>query len=393
MKTNWPVKKLGEVADILGGYAFKSSELKEEKVNDDYLPVIKIGSLLTTGVLENIDLQFHKFEPELSKYLIKEKDILIAMTGATVGKVAISNNKNLLLNQRVGLVRSKETLSQQDFLKYLLLANSFYKYCQSTSGGGAQGNISPSQIMNYAIPLPSIQTQKKIVERLDAIRKAQELCDQQIQKTEELFESILHSEVKSTGKEVFLTEATDFQEGPGILAKDFRNSGIPLVRLKGTAGPEVTLKGCNFLDPLMVKQKWNHFILKIGDLLLTTSASLGQVSEVTNVAKGAITYTGIIRFRPNKDLLNKSYLKYFLSSELFKSQARNAATGGVIKHFGPIHLKKMKIFLPTLLEQKKIVEKLEAVQNYKKLLFKQKSFLKELFDSVLDKSMKGKLDG
>lgn len=47
---------------------------------------------------------------------------------------------------------------------------------------------------------------------------------------------------------------------------------------------------------------------------------------------------------------------------------------------------------PTTTEQKEIVEKLEAVQNYKKLLLKQKSFLKELFDSVLDKSMKGGMD-
>lgn len=38
------------------------------------------------------------------------------------------------------------------------------------------------------------------------------------------------------------------------------------------------------------------------------------------------------------------------------------------------------------------VEKLEAVQNYKKLLLKQKVYLRELFDSVLDKSMKGELD-
>ncbi|OHA05253.1 MAG: hypothetical protein A3B29_00130 [Candidatus Sungbacteria bacterium RIFCSPLOWO2_01_FULL_51_34] len=84
------------------------------------------------------------------------------MTGATVGKVAISDSDRLLLNQRVGLIRPKENILW-DYLKHLLLNQNFYEFCQKTAGGGAQGNISPSQILNYKIPLPSLKIQKQLV--------------------------------------------------------------------------------------------------------------------------------------------------------------------------------------------------------------------------------------
>lgn len=383
MKNNWPVKKLGEVVELINGRAFKSSEWRLSGI-----PIIRIQNL------NNSDAPFNYFQGKYSdSNYIKQNDLLFSWSGSigTSFGAHIWNGPDSLLNQHIFKVVIDTSIVDQSYLYFFL--NKIIKDIERKAHGGAGlVHITKSELEKMPILLPVLTEQKKIVERVDAIRKAQELCDQQIQKTEELFESILHNEVKSTGKEVLFTEATDFQEGPGILAKDFRSSGIPLVRLKGTTGPEVTLEGCNFLDPFMVKQKWHHFILKRNDLLLTTSASLGQVSEVTNATEGAITYTGIIRFRPKRNLLNKDYLKYFLSSELFKSQAKSAATGGVIKHFGPIHIKKMKIFLPSILGQQKIVEKLEAVQNYKKLLQKEKALLKELFDSVLDKSMKGELD-
>ena len=46
-----------------------------------------------------------------------------------------------------------------------------------------------------------------------------------------------------------LETVTDFQEGPGILAKDFKDAGIPLLRLRNIESTRVQLDGCNFLDP------------------------------------------------------------------------------------------------------------------------------------------------
>ena len=156
---------------------------------------------------------------------------------------------------------------------------------------------------------------------------------------------------------------TDFQEGPGILARDFRGSGVPLLRLRNIETPSVRLSGCNFLDPDLVAKRWRHFGLAQGDLLISTSASLGRVSVVGPEAVGAIAYTGIIRFRSSSPRLHRQYLRAFLSSAAFVQQAERMATGSVIRHFGPSHLRQMAIALPPLNEQLRIAEIFDALDG------------------------------
>ena len=182
-----------------------------------------------------------------------------------------------------------------------------------------------------------------------------------------------------------LPKVAFFQEGPGIMAVDFHSEGMPLVRLAGVSGSVVTLNGCNYLDPLKVRQKWSHFRLELNDLLISTSATFGLSSIVTEVAAGAVFYTGLIRFKPSSDRLDRGYLKVYLGSPHFEKQAESAAVGGGIKHFGPTHLKQMEIPIPPVAEQQKIAmclssldalitaetQKLEALKAHKKGLMQQ----------------------
>ena len=155
-------------------------------------------------------------------------------------------------------------------------------------------------------------------------------------------------------KVVPLTDAVIFQEGPGILAKDFQSSGVPLIRLKGVEGDFVSLEGCNFLAPEKVASKWSHFRLERGDLVISTSASFGRVSEVTEESAGAVPYTGLIRFQPKTKEIDAGFLRAFLGSSAFMQQVEAMASGSVIRHFGPMHLKQMALPMPPLGEQRAI---------------------------------------
>jgi len=154
-----------------------------------------------------------------------------------------------------------------------------------------------------------------------------------------------------------------FQEGPGILAKDFSDTGVPLVRLSGLGGYEVTLDGCNFVEPELGNGKWSHFQLKKGDILVSTSASFGRPTVVGNEAEGAIFYTGIIRFRSLSSHLDEKYLRLFLGSSDFMTQAEAMASGSVIRHFGPLHLREMRINLPPLAVQEDIADVVGALDK------------------------------
>ena len=166
---------------------------------------------------------------------------------------------------------------------------------------------------------------------------------------------------KNDWKMLDLPEVTFFQEGPGILAVDFCTEGVPLVRLSGLAGDTVTLDGCDYLNPDKVAQKWKHFRLVDGDLLISTSATFGRVSVVTEPASGAVFYTGLVRFRSIDKRLSDGFLKAYLESPDFLRQARSHAVGGGIKHFGPTHLRQMQIRVPPLADQRQIASCLSSV--------------------------------
>jgi type I restriction enzyme S subunit len=158
-------------------------------------------------------------------------------------------------------------------------------------------------------------------------------------------------------------EAIDFQEGPGILAKDFRPTGVPLVRLSGLERGASILSGCNHLDPAMVERRWRHFRLEKGDIVLSTSASLGRLAVVTDEGVGAIAYTGIIRMRPRDNRVYAPFIQYLLEGPDFQRQAEMMGSGSVIRHFGPFHLRQMTVTIPPFSEQRAIAHILGTLDD------------------------------
>ncbi|MFJ5087475.1 restriction endonuclease subunit S [Streptomyces sp. NPDC088674] len=160
-----------------------------------------------------------------------------------------------------------------------------------------------------------------------------------------------------------LSDALDFQEGPGIMAVDFKGEGVPLIRLAGLKRGSSLLSGCNYLDPEKVSRKWDHFRLREGDVLLSTSASLGEVATVDRSAVGAVAYTGIIRFRPKWSDVNARFIEFLLTAPSFKRQIEAMGVGSVMKHFGPSHLRQMTVDLPSLADQQAISEVLGVLDD------------------------------
>ena len=188
-----------------------------------------------------------------------------------------------------------------------------------------------------------------------------------------------------------MPEASEFREGPGILAKDFHETGIPLIRLAGLKNGVSLLDGCNYLSPEKVSQKWEHFRLKKGDILLSTSASLGRVAEVTEVAVGAVAYTGIIGFRPIKDVTSRRFLRHFLTSTSFQRQVEMMGVGSVMNHFGPTHIKKMKMLAPSFAVQEQFSEIVTPIDESIDQKMDSIASLAKLRDTLLPKLISGEL--
>jgi len=147
-----------------------------------------------------------------------------------------------------------------------------------------------------------------------------------------------------------------FREGPGIMAADFRDRGVPLLRISCLSGERASLDGCNFLDPRMVLERWSHFAVRSGDYLLSASGSTGTVALADESVEGAIPYTGILRLWAKSPRTYMPFVRLFMASRLFLDQIDAAKSGVGIEHFGPTHLKRMAILLPPPERQRSIVE-------------------------------------
>ena len=150
---------LSEIANIQGGYAFKSVDFCSEGA-----AVIKIANIQPPVVsLANVDRVKNENLIGLDRFKLNDRDILMAMTGATVGKVGrFKETETAYLNQRVARIFAKKGHEYDDFIYALVSLNGFDKQIEGSASGSAQPNISTAGIGSVKVPVVSECDQKYI---------------------------------------------------------------------------------------------------------------------------------------------------------------------------------------------------------------------------------------
>ena len=144
----WEQRKVENIADIMGGNAWKSQDYDEF---GDYL-VITIANV--KGDISIDDTIGNKIKSSASNpYVLKTGDILISLTG-NVGRVSKMTKIQAVLNQRVGKVKFKNKEVEPSFAFHLLHNPRFESSMIEAGQGAAQKNISNKDVLNYGIKIP-----------------------------------------------------------------------------------------------------------------------------------------------------------------------------------------------------------------------------------------------
>lgn len=169
----WEEKTLGEVAELKNGYAFSSKSY--DKNNSGDYKIITIGNLQEGKdiVINNRTKTVSKVPKNIKEHqILHDGDILVALTGATIGKVALNAGTNHLLNQRVGKIQIKDiTNINNEFLYYIVNQEEFKSEMESKGHGSAQPNLSKCDVEGFSFFLPCIEEQQKIGSFLAEIDK------------------------------------------------------------------------------------------------------------------------------------------------------------------------------------------------------------------------------
>lgn len=161
-----------------------------------------------------------------------------------------------------------------------------------------------------------------------------------------------------------LDEVFWFQEGPGVRKWQFTDSGIKLLNVANIEKNRTLnlTKTDRHLDLKEVEERYSHFLLDAGDLVIASSGISFDDDGMLRT-RGAFVEehhlplclnTSTIRFKAKTEVSDLGYLQHWLDSREFREQITKRVTGSAQQNFGPSHLKAIKITLPLLSEQRRI---------------------------------------
>jgi len=402
---NWDTRRLKFlVSDV--------RDAADQNANQRYLALENIESW--TGKLINID---ESMELDAAKEF-RKGDVLFGKLRPYLAKVYKADYDGACVGELL-VLRPKGEI-EPEYLFYRLLSSDFISIVDNSTMGAKMPRAEWSFIGNLRFDYPKKDDQLSIASYLDEkcalIDRIIEGKKKQIEILEEQRAAIINRavtrgldgnvEMKESGVEwigeipkewqvMGLKYGIYLQEGPGIMAVDFRESGTPLLRIGNLTTPYVTLDGCNYLDRNMVSQMWSQFSLNHGDLLISASATTGVVSEVNENSAGSIPYTGIIRIVPKNEVALKGYIKYFVISQFYLDQVEQLKSGSAMQHYGPTHMKKMMGLFPPLKVQQEIISHLEketsAIDSLANILDRSIFLFSEYKTSLISHAVTGRV--
>ena len=385
MENKWPVRKLGDICEVLNGFAFKSDKYVDEGVR-----IIRITNV-QHGYIEDNDPKFYPIDEceRLNQYMLKEQDLLMSLTG-NVGRVGLMDNKFLpaALNQRVACLRVKNENVELKYLFHHLNSELFETRCIQSAKGIAQKNMSTEWLKEYPIPIPPLPEQFRIVEELDQLSNIIEKKRQQLSELDNLAQSIFYDmfgdpvtnekgwEVKKLGEEFEISSGGTPDTKNNMYWENGSISWIGSNLCQNTAiynndGKYITELG---YEKSSAKKFYPGFVL-----VALVGATIGKVGLLRFETTTNQNVAGINV--PKNGSFTSEFVFYLLQHLYYMFEA---VGGDKFKMANLKFIRSLPLLLPPLQFQQLFAQKIEAIEKEKELIKQSIKETEELFNSRMD---------
>ena len=397
MKSDWSVKRLGEICEFHGGTQPPKSEfIFEEKPG--YVRFLQIRDFGSDKNLTYIPVS-------RKNRICGEEDILIGRYGASVGKIL--SGKAGAYNVALMKTRPNLILLNRSWFNYYLVSDEFQGRLLNVAARSAQDGFSKEDIADFPVPVPSLSEQHRIVSILDkafdGIATAKANAEKNLQNARELFESYLESVFTQRGEgwiDSPLSTLCDIKHGFAFKSEFFTNdSGMVLL----TPGNFYESGGYRDRGE---KQKYysgnipKGFILKKGDLLVAmTEQAPGLLGSPILVPESDRFLhnqrLGLVIKKSGVPWINEFFFHIF-NTKVVRKQIQDSASGVKVRHTSPSKIGEVAVSIPTsLTEQHSIIATFEVLREETlklESIYQQKlSALDELVKSLLHQAFSGQL--
>jgi len=365
---NWTVKRIKEIGEVIGG---GTPSTKRSEYYDGDIPWITPKDLS-----DHIDRYIFMGERSITKEGLNNssakllpKGTVLFSSRAPIGYVAIAGQE-LCTNQGFKSIVCNESVNNL-FIYYTMKMSK--EAMESIASGSTFKEVSGSTVKEFKIKIPPLREQKEIAGILSSLDDKIELNNAINKNIEEMAQALFKrwfvdfefpnkngEPYKSSGGEFeeselglipkgwrveFLPDWIDFLEGPGIRNWQYKEEGIKFLNIRCIKNQDLDLSTANKVSTEEANGKYKHFLLEEGDVVVSTSGTLGRSAIVRKEHLPLMLNTSIIRFRP-KNGMCYSYMYSYLISQEFINELNTKASGSVQLNFGPKHLKTIKLVIP-----------------------------------------------
>lgn len=426
--------KISDYCEIIAGFAFKSKDLENQGI-----PVIKIANISDDFRVKLSSTQQYfphdMFAKKYEKYVLENRDIIIAMTGAKVGKIGrVRNNSGelTLLNQRVAKISCKDI--DADYLWAAIRMPGYNRFFSDLAIGAAQPNISAKQIGSVEVPVFPKDKEIKIGQisnNFDSLIETEfdcrEICQQIIsalfrswfidfdpvkakvegklpygmdEETAALFpDSFEDSElgpIPSGWRSIEISKISSCNDGDWIELKDQGGGDYRLVQPSNIGlGSFVETGNFRYITEETF-QRLNCIQIEPSDVLVARmpdpKGNVGRAYLWPHNVPKAITSVDVCIIRVDNNQVTPKYLELYLNSHESLGRSKSFMTGTTHPRIRRKDIETFRILVPPISILEQFGKRVRAMADFRNVVVNQIASLSTTRDTLLPRLMSGELE-
>ena len=349
--SNFTNAQLGDICDINPDALSDSSD-----ANKRYR-YIDLSSVNEQKIDLAIESQLFSALPSRARRKVRYGDVLLGTVRPNLKNFAFvsSSDEDLVASTGFAVLRSKEKLSNAEFIFHLINSDIVGRQLNALVTGSNYPAVNVGQVAELLVPCPPLPEQKKIAEILSGIDKRIVGMLAKIDKFVSLHQVALEQKIQELICKADMTKISSISEK----IMDYRgksppkhDSGVPLITAKNVRKGFIDDNPKEFIREDLYQEWMSRGIPIPGDILITTEAPLGNAAPAPS-ERFAIGQR-VICVSPNRTSVSPEFLLACMQTDFFQKQLTASSTGSTVSGVRQGVLLDCDLPLPCMEEQRKI---------------------------------------